>query len=183
MAPFVEPCAIRYFVSQPLPGAWERRSTYALETVDGARHEASWAAWREMLEAVMAMIDRRLVHRHLGVELDHKGLLMEVIVENGPAEPDRSDGQIVEKHNRNERDEVDVMAELAKIRDQEQEKDLSMTFVLIDDVAAAFEILLEVVERECDKAHADTVRAVGEDILAILNDEWDEGGFVAEVES
>jgi hypothetical protein len=68
----------------------------------------------------------------------------------------------------------DVIFELGKGEDMDEtdDGDEMMTFILLEDVQAAFDALLEVVERECDWRYVDMVRSVAEDIMEMLTGEW-----------
>lgn len=75
----INPANITALRSKPLPGAWERRSTYAVDTADGRTVEVSLAEWRALLQKVRHLTDRRMLHRHLGVDMFCNGILLEVI--------------------------------------------------------------------------------------------------------
>lgn len=67
------------FRTTPDPSAWTRTDTYAVDTYDGDTIEVNRLEWRQLLEQVQALPGRRTVHRHLGTELECKGVLLEVI--------------------------------------------------------------------------------------------------------
>lgn len=79
-AAVIEPTAIAALRTQPLHrSAWDRESAYAVDTTDGRTIEVSLSEWRALIKPLLAMPDRRLVHRHLGLDIESKGILLEVV--------------------------------------------------------------------------------------------------------
>jgi hypothetical protein len=70
---------IARFRTTPDPGAWTRTETYSVDTADGETIQVNQAEWRRLLEQVRGLADRRMVHRHAGIDLECNGVLIEVV--------------------------------------------------------------------------------------------------------